>query len=118
MSSRWFTVLLSAFAVAQVLASPLSTATAGELSCSAESSLRSRNSNHPMTITFVNSSGAYRALVWIDFQGNKKDYGGMNSGGRKTINTFLTHPWMITDGPGNCIYVFTPGGNSGTVQLH
>ena len=25
-----------------------------------------------------------------------------------TINTYMTHPWMFTDGPGNCIEMFMP----------
>jgi hypothetical protein len=68
----------------------------------------SRNSDTPVSMTFVNNSDGYRAILWIDFSGQPKDYAGLNPGEQFSINTFLTHPWMITDGPGNCLEMFMP----------
>ncbi|MBI5321291.1 hypothetical protein [Bradyrhizobium sp.] len=79
--------------------------------------MRSEHSREPTKVTFVNKSGMYRALMWIDFKGGFKDYGGLNSGEQKTISTFRTHPWMITDGPGNCIQIILPAAEPGTVAL-
>jgi VHL beta domain len=76
--------------------------------CDSISQLRSRNSKQPVTITFVNRTGEFRSLMWIDFDGRPQDFGGLNPGEKKTINTFVTHPWMMTDGPGNCQEVFLP----------
>jgi hypothetical protein len=76
--------------------------------CSQLGQLKSRNSNQPITITFVNQSGGFRALMWLDFNGQAQDFGGLNAGERKTINTFITHPWMMTDGPGNCQEIYLP----------
>lgn len=94
-----------------------SSARAGHKSCSERSSLRSEHSREPTAITFINKSGMYRALMWIDFKGQFKDYGGMNSGEKKTINTFRTHPWMITNGPGDCIEIIMPAAEPATVTL-
>jgi hypothetical protein len=59
----------------------------------------------------------YRGLMWIDPQGQFKNYGGLNSGEKKTISTFRTHPWMITTGPGDCIEIFLPAAEPATVTL-
>jgi hypothetical protein len=69
---------------------------------------RSRNSDVPITVTFRNRSGAYRGVMWIDFNGRPVQYANLNPGETYTINTYMTHPWMFTDGPGNCIEMFMP----------
>ncbi len=69
---------------------------------------RSRNSDFPITVTFQNRSGAYRGVMWIDFNGRPVQYANLNPGEIYTINTYMTHPWMFTDGPGNCIEMFMP----------
>jgi hypothetical protein len=69
-----------------------SSARAGQRSCAERTSLRSQHSREPTSITFINKSGMYRGIMWIDTQGGFKNYGGLNSGEKKTINTFRTHP--------------------------
>jgi hypothetical protein len=69
---------------------------------------RSRNSDVPVTVSFQNQSGATRGVMWIDFNGRPVDYANLAPGGTFTINTYMTHPWMFTDGPGNCIEMFMP----------
>ena len=103
--------------VTEAFAQVPSSARAGQRSCAERTSLRSEHSREPTRITFVNRSGMYRGLMWIDPQGQFKNYGGLNSGEKKTINTFRTHPWMITTGPGDCIEIFLPAAESATVTL-
>lgn len=91
---------------------------AEELSCSEVGSLRSVKSEVPARVTFVNTSGMYRSISWIDGKGGFKDFGGLNSGEQLTIDTFVTHPWMIATGPGDCLQVFRPVAGSSTVELH
>lgn len=69
---------------------------------------RSRNSDNPVTVTFINRSGAFRSVMWVDFNGRPTEYAALNDGERFTINTYLSHPWMFTDGPGNCIEMYMP----------
>lgn len=68
----------------------------------------SRNSDTPVSMTFANRSEGYRSILWIDFNGQPKEYANLNPGESFSINTYLTHPWMITDGPGNCLEMFMP----------
>lgn len=73
--------------------------------------IRSVNSRRPMKITFYNKSRAYRSVMWIDYKGNVKRYADLNPGQKYTVNTYAGHPWMFTDGPGNCMEIFVPRGN-------
>lgn len=89
----------------------------GTVSCSKERTLRSIHSREPTTITFINTSKSYRSLNWMDFKGMSQAYGGLNSGEKKTIKTFRTHPWVIATGPGDCIQIFMPSAEPSTVRL-
>lgn len=81
---------------------------AREISCSELRSVRSLNSDASTRVTFVNTSGAYRSIHWVNFKGELQSYGGVNSGDEVTYDTFVTHPWMIATGPGDCLQVFLP----------
>jgi hypothetical protein len=67
---------------------------------------KSKNSTTPVTVTFFNNSGEFRSVMWADFSGNLKNYAKLNPGQSYTVNTFATHPWIFTDGPGNCVEMF------------
>jgi hypothetical protein len=77
-------------------------------SCDLFGKLKSKNSNKPITVTFVNRTDGMRNVTWLDFQGKPVDYAQLQPGEKFTINTFLTHPWMFTDGPGNCHEIYLP----------
>ena len=94
--------------VAFGLAATISVGIAQAGSCSKFGKVRSQNSDTPVTVTFVNKSGEYRGVMWIDFKGQPVSYANLNPGQKYTINTYLTHPWMFTDGPGNCVEMFMP----------
>lgn len=76
--------------------------------CEAMAGERSRNSDVPVTVTFRNRSEGYRSVMWIGFDGQPVNYANLNPGEEFTINTYVTHPWMFTDGPGNCIEMYMP----------
>ena len=90
---------------------------AGDVSCEQLSQLRSQNSDTPTKITFVNNSGGHRAILWLDFTGQPKEYASLNTGQEVTLDTFLTHPWMVTDGPGNCLQIVMPSPGGRVVEL-
>lgn len=81
---------------------------AGTVSCDTFGTLKSMESDTPLSVTFVNKSDGYRAVLWIDTEGTPVDKGGLAKGESLTVATFKTHAWMLTDGPGNCIEMFVP----------
>jgi hypothetical protein len=73
----------------------------------------SHTGDMPQQITLTNMTDGYRGVVWIDYNGNFVDMGALNAGESMTIDSYVTHPFMITDGPGNCLEVMvTTGGQS------
>jgi VHL beta domain len=80
-------------------------------SCALEGRIKSKNSNKPVTVTFENGTGGLRNVTWLDFNGNPVDYAQLQPGEKFTVKTFVTHPWMFPDGPGNCHEIFMPKKN-------
>jgi hypothetical protein len=85
--------------------------------CSRLGSLRSQNSNTKAKLTFVNKTPESRSIIWVDFNGNTQEYKSLQPGQKWTVNTFLTHPWLVTDGPGNCYGIYIASGSSRTINL-
>lgn len=80
----------------------------GYLACDNFGRVGSRETGQPTAMTFVNESGAYRGLLWIDPNGSPIDQGGMNPGESLVFTTDPGHVWMATDGPGNCREMIQP----------
>ena len=99
-----------AFAGGAVVATPPGKAlpAGSALTCKSVRNAKSRKSEIPVSVTFVNQTGSYRSVMWIGFDGQPVNYANLDSGQQFTINTFVSHPWMFTDGPGNCAEVFMP----------
>lgn len=68
-------------------------------------------------LTFVNVSKTQRGILWLGFDGQPKDYGNVAPGQSKRIDTFLTHPWMIATGPGDCIEIVMPRAGGSVVRM-
>ncbi|WP_373502595.1 hypothetical protein [Aestuariivirga sp.] len=76
--------------------------------CRSVGKLRSQNSDVPISVTFRNKTNSMRSVMWINFEGQPENYADLQPGQKITIDTYVTHPWMMTDGPGNCAEVFMP----------
>ena len=100
-----------------VLPSTTSSGGGYEIGCANQGKIASRESTTPTKITFLNRSGMDRAIQWIDFNGGLKNYANLDPGQDVTLDTFVTHPWMITDGPGNCIHIVMPANGPTQVSL-
>lgn len=83
-------------------------ASAEHPSCKQLSKARSEASSVATKIIFKNQSDTVRGILWLDFSGQPKDYASLNPGEQAEFNTFLTHPWMITTGPGDCLKIVQP----------
>ena len=81
---------------------------ASALSCRQFGKVRSVESKIPVRVTFVNRTAGHRGVLWINFKGQPIDYAALNPGQSYRVTTYLTHPWMFTDGPGNCIEMYMP----------
>lgn len=55
--------------------------------------------------------------MWLDFQARANDYATLSLGERKSFKTFLTHPWMVTTGPRDCLRIVLPKPGGSVVHL-
>lgn len=81
---------------------------AQELLCGEAKSLKSLRSNEPVTIRFVNESGAVRVIQWINFDGALKEYAELQPGQEFEQKTYITHPWIAAYQEGSCAQLFMP----------
>ena len=88
-----------------------------DASCKDRPNLRSQNSNSATKLTFINRSGGMRGILWLDFDGQPKEYANLHDGEQIMLDTFMTHPWMVTDGPGNCLRIVLPQKGASVVEL-
>jgi hypothetical protein len=92
-------------------------ASGGEGSCEALANARSTNGGEQVSVTFENRSGEFRSINWIDPKGRAIQFGGVNPGESFDAETFTSNPWMVTDGPGNCIEMFMPSVDEPVIKL-
>jgi hypothetical protein len=90
---------------------------AADASCQQLFKIRSKNSDTATTITFVNGASTVRAILWLGFDGHPKDYATLQVGESVTLETFLTHPWMVATGPGDCLEIVLPEPGGSTISL-
>jgi hypothetical protein len=57
-------------------------------------------------ITFVNGSTQAIRIYWIDYNGSRVFYRMLAPGEEYGLNTFLHHPWVITDEDDNAWAVY------------
>ena len=92
-------------------------AQAADPSCQQLFKLKSKNSDTPTSITFVNGASTMRGIMWLGFDGQPKDYANLQVGESVTLQTFLTHPWMVVTGPGDCLEIVMPVEGGSVVSL-
>ncbi len=81
-------------------------------SCRQFGRVRSRNSGVSIQVRFVNGTRSQRTVMWLDYRGQPKQYRRLSPGESYVQQTFAGHPWMFTDGPGNCKELFVPNRNT------
>jgi len=87
---------------------PPSRAAAEALKCTKERDARSTEAKAATTIMFENNRASPVHLYWLDYGGQRKPYGEIAPGCQRVQQTFVTHPWIVTDETGRCLAVYLP----------
>jgi hypothetical protein len=90
-----------------VIASPPST-TLSAASCSQEPSLKSIVGDTLTLIVFTNGSTQSQNLYWLNYSGARVLYATIAPGTSLAQQTYLTHPWVVTDSLNNCLAIYMP----------
>jgi hypothetical protein len=81
---------------------------ASEETVSKEKGLKSENGNVKTRITFVNRSKQPVKAYWLDYNGERVFYKELKPSESYSLDTFVTHPWLITDLHDNAWDVYMP----------
>ncbi len=86
--------------------------------CAGERDARSLNGNVETHIQFVNHHPSDVFLYWINYDGERQFYQTIPSGEVRRQETFLTHPWVITDDEDKCLAIYYPDGQPRTIDMY
>jgi hypothetical protein len=75
---------------------------------SRESGLRSVESERDTAIEFVNARAETVIVYWLDFAGRRVRYAILGAGASYRQQTYVTHPWVVTDVRQTALVVFLP----------
>lgn len=68
-------------------------------------------------ILFLNRSGEIRKIFWLDYEGNRKLFKELLAGQEHGLNTYLTHPWLITDKNDTALEIYFPDTKARVIEL-
>ena len=90
-----------------------------QLGCGGEDAgLRSLNADTPTYVTFRNDTGRTVRTYWLNYKGRRVFYAEVPPGKSYVQQTYVTHPWVITNNPsGDCVAVFMPAPSSASAHI-
>ncbi|SCG63307.1 hypothetical protein [Micromonospora halophytica] len=75
---------------------------------SQEPSLRSSSGGPETFVDFVNTRGTLVVVHWLDYGGQRQRYAVLQPGQGYRQQTYVGHPWVVTDGDGRGLVCFLP----------
>ncbi len=82
-----------------------------------EGVVKSLNSNTAAQITFTNGSGQEAKVYWLDFDGHRVLYKVLTAGESYDQQTYLTHPWIVTDARGIAWHIYFASAQPRTINI-
>jgi hypothetical protein len=86
-------------------------------SCADESRLKSINSKVSTFVTFKNQSSQVIKTYWLDYHGKRKHYKTLSPSQQHRQQTYVTHPWVITDENDQCLGIVMPKATESEVVI-
>lgn len=82
------------------------------------SALRAIDEAEPTSVEFVNRTGKSLQIYHVNTEGRREAYRTLRAGQSLKVDTFVTHPWVVTDAAGSTtIGIFLPLKQPGKVLL-
>jgi hypothetical protein len=69
------------------------------------------------SIKFINKSGQPIKVYWLDYEGKRKLYAKVKAEDSYIQQTYVTHPWLITDADDNAWDVYFPDAQPRIVEI-
>lgn len=85
--------------------------------CQGQEGLRARESITRSNLRFINATGTSVVVKFIDTTGVRREYVTLAPGVEIVADTFVTHPWVVTDTNGRCRDIFLPAPGASVARL-
>jgi hypothetical protein len=79
--------------------------------CEFESQLHSKEASISTYVNFVNRRDDVIRAYWINYQGERVFYAQLDPDRSYRQQTFVSHPWVITDRNNRCLSIYFPRAN-------
>ena len=86
--------------------------------CERERGARSLSGTEATKIFFNNQASERVRVYWVDYEGRRKFYSEVEPGDSYTQDTYMTHPWVVTDTREHCIMLFRPAPGATLATIH
>lgn len=78
---------------------------------------KSLNGDIPASLMFINKTEADVKIYWLDYKGDRKFYQTLAPDEEYIQQSYLSHPWLVTDGSDNAWHVFYPDAQTRLVMI-
>jgi hypothetical protein len=85
--------------------------------CSEEGGLRSLSSTSGIAMSFTNQRSDSVKLYWLNFSGVRVNYSTIAPGATYRINSYRTHPWVVTDSSDQCQVIYLPEEDGANITI-
>jgi von Hippel-Lindau disease tumor supressor len=76
--------------------------------CKDERQYKSMSGDLSVSVQFRNATGGFVNMYWLDYQGQRRFFNRLQPGSGTAYQTFVTHPWVITDLDDRCVMLYLP----------
>jgi len=87
------------------------------LMCESEKIISSSNSIFSTSVKFFNLLDKTIRVYWINYSGKRVFYREIQKNSEYEQQTYLTHPWVVTDEYDNCLGVYYPDGQLRVINI-
>jgi hypothetical protein len=108
--ARLFSVIVALWLVLGLIAVPADEARA-QPACNI-AGWHSADGNQAARLVFVNQRQEPVQIFWINYQGGQQLYTTLAPGGNWSVDSFVTHPWIVKTMRGDCVEAFVAEGNA------
>jgi hypothetical protein len=82
-----------------------------------QAEIKSVNGNVGTSLAFINRGCQTIKVYWLDYEGNRVLYKTLKSQEGYSVNTYLTHPWLITNESDKAWYVYYADAQPRTIEI-
>lgn len=89
----------------------------GDVGCILEPKLKSIDGRIKTFIDFRNNSSQPVQIFWLNYSGEREKYSDLQSNKSYTQQTYLSHPWMVTNQLDECLKIYFPTKDKGFINI-